>query len=664
MSSFDDRARRAAAAVREQMTENAAYDRRGLRRVQRPVRRWVVPSAAAVALAVAAATVPGIVGGGDPTRTGGATYAMAAPLKPFGDCTDARAYFVEHAADYLIESAQRGGAAGGAVPQAERPTAADSRSAAAPQHSTTNIQEAGVDEPDLVKTDGRRIAAVAQGRVHLIEAKNGRMTLRTTLPTNDVSNLFLAGNRVLVFSRSTGPGSADRGWTGDRSVLTTYDITRLNAPKVVATLTVEGEVLDARLVGSQVRVATSSAPDLDIPSPVYTDEGTVTEKSKERLQAAIAQTTVDDWIPSYTLKDAAGRVTTGRLVQCPDLARPDEFSGLDTVAVSAFSITTGFSDRRAAGVVAGGEQLYASDTATYITSTAWERDEPAVTTEVHKFVTAASGATTYRGSGAVRGTLLNQYAMSEYRGVLRVASTLSERRGWTNPQQVNEGAVTTLGEQDGQLRQLGQVDGLGRADNESIQAVRFIGDRAYVVTYRQTDPLYVVDLRNPATPAVVGELKIPGYSGYLHPVGRNLLLGVGQSGGGTGTQDGVSGVQFSLFDVSNPATPRRIDTQTYGNGDALAEWDPKAFLFWQPRKLVVAPVMLNGDRRGRGAFTGVMLLRADPTGLKDVARIAVRPSEAMAQRSFVIGDYVYVLSDQALQSHGLDDTRRVDRLKL
>ena len=172
-----------------------------------------------------------------------------------------------------------------------------------------------------------------------------------------------------------------------------------------------------------------------------------------------------------------------------------------------------------------------------------------------------------------------------------------------------------------------------------------------------------MDLRNPAAPTVVGELKIPGYSGYLHPIGTDLLLGVGQSGEDQ-ARDGQMGVQFSLFDVSDHAAPRRIDTQTYGSGTASAEWDPKAFLYWQPRKLVIAPVMLYGNQRGRGTFTGVMLLQADATGLKDVGRIAIGKSGGMANRSLVIGDQVYLLSDQALQSHNLDNHRQIDRLKL
>ena len=217
-------------------------------------------------------------------------------------------------------------------------------------------------------------------------------------------------------------------------------------------------------------------------------------------------------------------------MECADLARPEEFSGLDTVAVSSFDMASALQSRMTVGVIAGGQQIYASNTSIYVSTTDWSLDGSPAITSLHKFVTAQSGASTYKGSGEVPGTLLNQYAMSEYDGVLRVASTVSERRGWVNARQVTEGVVTTLHEQDGALRQLGQVDGLGRQDNESIRAVRFIEDRGYVVTFRQTDPLYVLDLRNAAAPKVLGELKIPGYSGYLHPIGENLLLGVGQSG--------------------------------------------------------------------------------------------------------------------------------------
>ena len=166
----------------------------------------------------------------------------------------------------------------------------------------------------------------------------------------------------------------------------------------------------------------------------------------------------------------------------------------------------------------------------------------------------------------------------------------------------------------------------------------------------------------------MGELKIPGYSGYLHPVGEDLLLGVGQSGPDSGdgtvpTRGGQAGVQFSLFDISDPASPRRIDTQTYGGGAASAEFDPKAFLYWQPRDLIVAPTYLYGDHRGQGAFSGLVLLRANADGLTELGRLETPEANGAVHRSLVIGDTVYMLSDQALQAHSLDTHAKIDTLK-
>jgi uncharacterized secreted protein with C-terminal beta-propeller domain len=503
------------------------------------------------------------------------------------------------------------------------------------------------------------------------------MTLRKTLPDLMVRNVFLSGERVLVFGGQTAqnsePGS---GWAGQQSVLRMYDISSLSDPKLIATLTIGGDVLDARLVGTQVRVATASSPDVDAPSPVYTPDGRISEQSKDELRTAVAKTNVDDWVPTYALQDGAGaEVSKGRLVECANLARPEAFSGLDTVALSSFDMGSALQSRKTVGVIAGGQQIYATDRSTYVSTSDWSRDSSAAKTSLHKFVTAPSGANAYKGSGEVPGTLLNQYAMSEYQGVLRVASTISERRGWVNSRQTTEGLVTTLHEQGGALRQLGQVGGLGRQDNESIKAVRFIEQRGYIVTFRQTDPLYVLDLRDAAAPKVVGELKIPGYSGYLHPIDENLLLGVGQSGLDSGPQTtdidpsppvrgGQVGVQFSLFDISDPASPRRIDTQTYGGGAAAAEFDPKAFLYWQPRNLIIAPTNLHGDYRGRGAFSGLVLLRANADGLKELGRLATTEAYGTVNRSVVIGDTVYMLSDHALQANSLDTHREIDKLTL
>ena len=686
MSDFDSRARKAAGAVRRQIAETSPELEKGIRRAQRSTAaRVAIPSAvAAAAVLIAGVAVALPRGGSGGTPSGGATaYALAGMLKPFDTCDNVLQYFKDQAPDYLIERARgvtttdSGGAAERTttgVPQQGR--AADSSDttgeprSTAPAHSTTNVQEAGVDEPDIVKTDGNRIVAVAQSRVHLVGLDDGRMTLRKTLPDTMVRNVFLSGERVLVFSGQTAQSFAPGlPWAGQQAVLTMYDVSSLSDPQLIATMTIDGDVLDARLMGTQVRVVTVASPDVDAPSPVYTPDGEISERSKDELRAAVAKTSVDDWIPTYTLQDGEGaEVSKGRLVECADLAHPEAFSGLDTVALSAFDMGSALQSRKTVGVIAGGQQIYATERSTYVSTTEWSSDGSPAKTNLHKFVTPQSGASTYKGSGEIPGTLLNQYAMSEYNGVLRVASTVSERRGWTNSRQTVEGLVTTLHEQGGELRQLGQVGGLGRQDNESIRAVRFIEERGYVVTFRQTDPLYVLDLRNAAEPKVAGELKIPGYSGYLHPVGENLLLGVGQSGVDSGirpsqpVREGQVGVQFSLFDISDPASPRRIDTQTYGGGAAAAEFDPKAFLYWQPRNLIIAPTNLHGDFRGKGAFSGLLLLQANADGLKELGRLATSAAYGTAARSLVIGDNVYILTDQALQANSLDTHRVIDKL--
>jgi uncharacterized secreted protein with C-terminal beta-propeller domain len=684
MSDFDSRARKAADAVLHQIAGNTTHHETGIRRAQRSPARVAIPSAVAAAVLIGAVVIALPLGGGSGTALGGggAAFALTGALKPFNTCDSVLQYFKDQAPEYLIEGAGGAATADGAgvparrsgVPEQSRDsssrTGAESGSTP-PGYSTTNVQEAGVDEPDIVKTDGNRIVAVAQARVHLVGLNGGKMTLRKTLPDTMVRNVFLSGERLLVF-RGQADQDSEPGlrWTGQRAVLTMYDISNLSDPKLIATLTIDGDVLDARLVGTQVRVATVSSPDVDAPSPVYTPDGGIRPKSKDELRTAVANTNVDDWIPTYTLQDGAGaQVSKGRLVECANLARPERFSGLDTVAVSSFDMVSALQSRVTVGVIAGGQQIYATDMSTYVSTTDWSRDGSPARTSLHKFVTAQSGASTYKGSGEVPGTLLNQYAMSEYNGVLRVASTVSERRGWVNSRQITGGLVTTLHEQGGALRQLGQVGGLGRQDNESIRAVRFIEERGYIVTFRQTDPLYVLDLRNAAAPKVLGELKIPGYSGYLHPIGENLLLGVGQSGLTSGnspvpTRGGQTGVQFSLFDISDPAFPRRIDTQTYGGGTAAAEFDPKAFLYWQPRNLIIAPTNLHGDYRGKGAFSGVVLLRATEDGLKEVGRFATTEAYGSVNRSLVIGDTVYMLSDHAVQANSLDTRRQTDKLNL
>ena len=202
-------------------------------------------------------------------------------------------------------------------------------------------------------------------------------------------------------------------------------------------------------------------------------------------------------------------------------------------------------------------------------------------TLIHQFSLDDGTGATYVASGEVEGRLLNQFAMSEYNGDLRVATTTDN---WGNFGDQSESTVYVLRPNGTDLEQISSISGLGKG--EQIYSVRFIDDVGYVVTFRQVDPLYVLDLSDPANPVLDGELKIPGYSAYLHPVGDGLLLGVGQDA----TDEGrTTGTQLSLFDVSDPANPQRISTLPIG-GQSEVEWDHRAFLFWEPDGTIVLPV--------------------------------------------------------------------------
>jgi uncharacterized secreted protein with C-terminal beta-propeller domain len=241
--------------------------------------------------------------------------------------------------------------------------------------------------------------------------------------------------------------------------------------------------------------------------------------------------------------------------------------------------------------------------------------------------------TTYLASGRVKGRLLNSFSMSEHAGDLRVATT---------DDAVQESSVTVLREQDGALAFVGGVGGLGKT--EQIYSVRFLGDRGYVVTFRQTDPLYVIDLADPAAPKVAGELKIPGYSAYLHPISEHQLIGVGQDA----TDEGrVRGTQLSLFDVSDPANPKRLANATLPQSNSEAEYDHHAFLWWARTNLAVIPV--TDHRNGSSAAVGFTVAEGK---VEEVGR-AVQRDRQQIRRSIVLGDRLLTLSASGLQTNEL-----------
>jgi uncharacterized secreted protein with C-terminal beta-propeller domain len=217
---------------------------------------------------------------------------------------------------------------------------------------------------------------------------------------------------------------------------------------------------------------------------------------------------------------------------------------------------------------------------------------------------------------------------------------------------VSQSSVTVLDTRGAVLTPVGQVSGLGQG--QQIFSVRFLGDVGYVVTFRRVDPLYTIDLSSPTAPRVAGQLELEGFSSYLHPVGKGLLLGIGRTAGAEG-----SGTQLELFDVSDAAAPKLLQKATVGNGSSSeVEYDHHAFLFWPATKLAMLPVQFFS---GSDPFVGAIGYRVDRSGITEAGRVAHDETDGYLQpirRAIVVGDRLFTISDAGVMSSDLTTLAR------
>jgi hypothetical protein len=568
-----------------------------------------------------------------------------------------------------------GGPAPVGAPEAAGAVGDRSADQAAPSYSGTNTHEAGVDEPDLVKTDGRRIVTVSRGKLRVVDPATRRLTGTLDLtPGADrygwaEANLLLHGDRALLLVPAGGspayglpeaaPGAAPApaDIVGPRLIM--VDLS--GAPKIVGEYRIDGDLIDARQTGATARVVVRSAPRLVFPPRERASDAQRLAANREIIERAPE----DAWLPRYEVRTGGG-TNTGR-VGCDRVSRPPTYSGTAMVTVLSFDLggaTLGDGDP--VTVVADGNTVYSNGANLYLANDQRWRVMPALlrqdavpdprdeVTEIYQFDTAKPGRPRYVAAGSVPGWLINQYAMSEWQGHLRVATT-SGRTWGSNPK--SSSTVYVLRVDGKALTETGRVGGLGKG--ERIYGVRFVGGAGYVVTFRQTDPLYTVDLRNPAAPTVTGELKITGYSAYLHPVGDGRLLGVGQEATSQGQRQGV---QVSLFDVSDPARPTRLAQHHVRQSSTEAEFDPHAFLYWPDTKLVVLPVTTYGGAAPGGKplrpTAGAVALRLTDGGFTEVGPVDHAESRdpgaaGMIRRSLVVDGVLWTVSDAGLKASSL-----------
>jgi hypothetical protein len=543
------------------------------------------------------------------------------------------------------------------------------RGGPAPASSQTNVQEAGVDEPDRVKAAGGLVYAVTGNRLRVIEASASPPRVLATLRLAGFGHqLLLRGSRLLVigtlgfgdgdvaipFAAQAGPAPL-HDWLG-RVRLFEVDVADPAAPRVVRTLDVEGSYVNGRLTGDTARLVVQTEPrGLAMPSMA---RARTVGQVRRRWRRSVRRSRTASWLPSSLVTNRrTGRKQRRTLVRCRQVRRAQAFTGLGTLTVLTLDMSGGrpmFPAVDADALMTSGDTVYASQNrlyvaCLYVASARWLGSDPSradvldeAATGLHAFDASREGETVYVGSGEVPGYLLSQWSLSEHEGVLRTATT--SMPPWES-QARSESAVRTLEERGGRLVEVGRVGGLGRG--EQIYAVRFMGPIGFVVTFRQVDPLYTLDLADPRAPKLVGELKVPGYSAYLHPLGDGLLLGVGQGA----TEEGrTTGLQVSLFDVSDLRNPVRLAQRGLGRYTySMMEDDHHAFLWWAPERLAVIPLYRYSDAAEDAGAVGFRVDRAN--GIQAAARFDHPAGGTFGfDRSVVVGDRLLLLSEEGMLS--------------
>lgn len=509
-------------------------------------------------------------------------------------------------------------------------TTGDASNASAPKassgagHSETYLQVEDVDEADIVKTDGKYIYYVTDNReVVILSAENGNTKKLSTIGSSGIENyindIYIKGDKLITVGTIYKDGSDDAS-----SGIVVYDISDRSRPEVMYDFTQTGSILSSRMVGDFVYLVTND----------------------------------------YVFKGGRAVPFCGSTENFSSLAATDICTvpnprTTSFIVLSAIDISSGAQGRSATKAIFGAsEQIYCNDHNLYCTSMEWKDDSSAYYTRIVRAsldgLKVKADATT-----KVNGYVDSQFSMDERDGYFRIATT-SQRAGID---------VNNLYVLDSRLKETGKVTGFAR--NESIKAVRFIGDKAYVITYEAIDPLFIIDLSDPADPRIEGEVKIDGFSTLLIPVSDTRLLGIGHATGDNGYGGEYdSGLKLALFDISDPSEPKVLDSKEFKDMSSIAQYDHHALMVnseadyyaipyevWNSSVVDGDDIIIEDDAEANDSEdapadtlveiepeytydTGVLLFKAGDT-INSVDRH--RLDSAAICRSVYIGDWIYAL---------------------
>ena len=580
-------------------------------------------------------------------------------------------------------------------------------------YSGTNVQVEGVDEADILKTDGEYIYTITANTIFIIRAypAENAEVISTLEFTDAPHGLFIVDDTLMVLGRVVDSEAFD-----DYSVRQSglvfferYDISDRSDPQLVQRLEFEGSYQDARMHDEHVYLVARSIPDYTRPiplpivvdgpavrsvpldslvyyphayrTPVYATVHAISAQGEHSSRTVIVEANTLLYMSHENIYLAGteqispwdiSRDVTFEHIE-PRLSESDRdliarIRQVDDDILSpaekeqrAFMIASSYLNR-----LPREEREALQDEIDADVKRILESYDSLENTIIHRL--SVDGTSVHaEASGSVPGRLNNQFSMDEHEGVLRLATTISPRWDRFSERTVSTNNIYTL---DMELDVLDSVTGL--AEDERIFAARFLDDRLYLVTFREVDPFFVVDLSDPHRIDVVGELKIPGFSRYLHPYDDDTIIGIGRDATETGRQ---MGLKISLFDVSDPADPRETASFTLEErfASSIAEWEHKAFLFSRERNLLVIPAYsYSWDERDE-TYNGALVFTItrddiELRGLIDHAQGIAQDASVWrmpgVERSLYIEDVLYTKSPFLLRANQLDDLQGLRDVQL
>ncbi|HJM18303.1 MAG TPA: beta-propeller domain-containing protein [Candidatus Thalassarchaeaceae archaeon] len=622
--------------------------------------------------------------------------------------------------------------------------------------SGTNNQESGVDEADFLKTDGFHIYML-NGQLLLIMGvpEFGNLTLESNLTIEgNPTQMMLDGDRLLIASSinywNLQPDSDLRELMYDDSdthtrardlvKYTVVDISDRSSPTMERELYIEGNYQTARMVDGTVRSITHLWTYFDgvrswveLPSDYWSEEDieermdlwnqslNQTINHNERI---ISNLTLDDFVP-HIYEFESGNLKTHAISkdQCSEFAASSDSAGRGFTSIMSIKMLNDEVSIEVDHITSSWSHVYSSEDTLVLAEPAndwwwfWRNSGWDDATNIHSFDISDANQTIYLASGRVNGTVQDQFSLSEHQGSIRVASTTDLWGRWWLSTEVDEAGepvwtgpsnqVTILQDDgEGDLSRVGFIGGI--AEGETIWSARFVGDRGYLVTFMNIDPLWVIDLSDPTNPTILGELEVPGVSTYIHPIDENSLLTIGIAGGEDGLGLDWSTTQVSLFDVSDTSKPKLSDTIplspafTDENCDTItdcgwswsnseATYEHKAFTYWAPDSLLAVPlstyryvydeVEIDGRVYSHYGYQYVSMLKTIHVDTQngtlsnhgEVNHSAFYNDEELSywwsgstsiRRSIFMGDYVYAFSPAGATVHRTDDLQLMVELPL